>query len=143
MNLSLSFWLGSPMYPKLFPKFCQSWNWTFRILKTHFEKQNPKLIVHQKYRNFDNLLFQEEFLSKLKDLLPNDKSLKGFQDSCLQILNSLAPLQTKYACANQAPFMNKELQKAKLLRSKLRNKYSKNRSESNKKTILQTKKYLC
>ena len=46
-----------------------------------------------------HLLFCEKFLSQLKkDLLPNDKSLKHFQDSCLQVLNSFAPLKTKYAC---------------------------------------------
>ena len=84
---------------------------TTTVLKTYFKKQNPKLIVYRKYKNFDNLLFREEFLSKLKHLLPNDKSLKIFQDSCLQILNSLAPLEAKYVCANQAPLMNKELQK--------------------------------
>ena len=72
------------------------------VLKTYFKRENPTLIVHPKYKNYNSLLLQEEFLPKLKDLLPNDKSLKGLQDSCLQILNSLAPLKTKYVCANQA-----------------------------------------
>ena len=64
----------------------------------------------------------EEFLSKLKDLLPNDKSLKSFQHSCLKIWNPLAPLKVKYVRANQAPFMNRvfhELQKAIIISSKL------------------------
>ena len=68
-------------------------------------------------------MFQEEFRSNSKDLLPSDKSLKGFQDACIQILNSLAPLRTKYVRANQARFMSKEVKKALMIRSKLRNKF--------------------
>ena len=69
------------------------------VLKTYVKKQSPKVIVYRKYKSNDNLLLREEFPSKFKDLLPNDKSLKGVQDSCLQILNSLAPLKTKYVHA--------------------------------------------
>ena len=69
------------------------------VLKTYVKKQSPKVIVYRKYKSNDNLLLREEFPSKFKDLLPNDKSLKGVQDSCLQILNSLAPLKTKYVRA--------------------------------------------
>ena len=107
---------------------------TTTVSKTHFRKQNPKLIVYRKYKNYDNLLFQEEFLSKLKDLLSNDRSLKGFQDPCLQILNYLTPLKAKYVRANRAPFMNKDLQKAFTIRSKLRIGFLKGRTESNRKT---------
>ena len=69
------------------------------VLKTSVKKQSPKVIVYRKYKSNDNLLLREEFPSKFKDLLPNDKSLKGVQDSCLQILNSLAPLKKKYVRA--------------------------------------------
>ena len=55
---------------------------TKTVLKTYFKKQNPKLIVYRKHKNYNNLLFREKFLSKHKDLLPSDKSLKDFQDSC-------------------------------------------------------------
>ena len=46
---------------------------TTTVLKTCFKKQNPKLIVCRKDKNYDNILFRKEFLSKLRDLLPNDK----------------------------------------------------------------------
>ena len=98
---------------------------TKTVLENYVKKQKPKLIVYRKYINcFVNLLFHksfvsEGFLSKLKDLLPNDKSL---QHSCLKIWNPLAPLKVKYVRANQAPFMNRvfhELQKAIIISSKL------------------------
>ena len=78
---------------------------TTTVLKTYVKKRSRELIVYRKYKSNDNLLLQEEFPSKFKDLLPNDKSLKGVQDSCLQILDSLAPLKTKYLRANETPFM--------------------------------------
>ena len=30
------------------------------VLKTYFNKQNPKLILYQKYKNYNNLLFQQD-----------------------------------------------------------------------------------
>ena len=56
-----------------------------------------------------------------------------FQKSCLSALNLNAPIKRKYLRANQAPFMNKELQKAIMLRSKLRKKFLKSRSIGNRK----------
>ena len=90
---------------------------TTAVSKTYFKKQNPKLIVYRKCKNYDNLVFREE-LSYIKDLLPNDKSLKSFQDSCLQFLYSFASLRAKYVHATQAPFMNKDLQRVIEIRSK-------------------------
>ena len=71
------------------------------------------------------LIFWEEFQSKLKDLLPNGKSLKGFQDYCLQIMIFYASLKTKYVRSNQVSFMHEELQRAIMIRSKLKNTFLK------------------
>ena len=68
---------------------------TATVLKTFCKKQSSKLIC-QKYKNSNNYLFREKFITK--DLLPNDKRLKGFQDFCIQILNSLAPFEDKMKC---------------------------------------------
>ena len=50
-----------------------------------------------------------------------------------KILVSYSIDKTKYIHANQAPFMNKELQKAIMIRSKLRNSFLGNRNEFHKK----------
>ena len=68
------------------------------VLKNYFKKQNLKSIVYRKYKSSVNLLFREEFL---KDLL-NEKSLKGFKDSFLQIVNYLVPLKTKCSFKSNA-----------------------------------------
>ena len=50
---------------------------TTTILKFYFKKKKSKSIIYRKYKNY-NTMFREEFLSKLKDLLPNDNSLKVY-----------------------------------------------------------------
>ena len=65
---------------------------------------------------------------------PSKFTLKDFQNVYLTSLNSFAPLKKKYVKANQASFMNKELKKAIMIRSKLRNKFLKSRSEEDRKT---------
>lgn len=53
-----------------------------------------------KNKSIHNLMFLEESSSKVKDLLPNNKSLKGFQGSGLQISNSFALIKTRYLRTN-------------------------------------------
>ena len=99
-------------------------------MKTYFNKHNPKIILYQKDKNYNNLLLQEEYLSKLKRFTTKWKYLK---DSCFQIFHSLPPLKEKYVLANQESFMNKELQKAIMIWSKLGNTFLKDKTESSKK----------
>ena len=51
------------------------------------------------------------------------------------VLNNHAPIKTKYVRANDGPFMTKPLRKAIMVRSKLRNRYNKNRSVENEKAF--------
>ena len=50
----------------------------------------------------------------------------------MKVLNKHAPIKTKYLRANHSPFVTKELSKAILLRSKLRNQHLKCKSEEAK-----------
>ena len=43
------------------------------------------------------------------NLSKQDNSLGKFQETCLTVLNSIAPLKLKFIRANQTSFMNKEL----------------------------------
>ena len=48
----------------------------------------------------------------------------------MHILDKYAPLKFKYIRANNSPFMTKDLRKAIMLRTKLRNKFNKERTAS-------------
>ena len=52
----------------------------------------------------------------------------------MEILNKHAPLKMKYVRANDQPFITKELRKEHMKRSRLRNKYLKNKNEVNART---------
>ena len=53
------------------------------------------------------------------------------------IFNKHAPIKRKYIRANEAPFMTKDLHKAIMKRSKLRNKFLKSRNLSDGEIIHQ------
>ena len=63
----------------------------------------------------------------------SDKSLKHFKETSLSVVNTIAPLKSNFIQANQVPFINEEIQQGVIMRSKLRKKFLKSRSESYKK----------
>ena len=55
-----------------------------------------------------------------------------FLRTFLKILDKHAPMKKKYLRANQASFMTKEVRKAIMIRSKLRNKFLKDKNEQSR-----------
>ena len=69
------------------------------------------------------------------NLQRSNKDLKHFKETCLSVVNTIAPLKSRFIRANQAPFINKEIQRGVMVKSKLRKKFLKSRSESDKKAF--------
>ena len=90
---------------------------TVTEFKKGFQKLPPKIVNSWDYKNFDNLKFRLD-ISKF-DFDTSD--LEGFKNTIFCIFNKHAPIKRKYVRANEAPFMTKELHKAIMKRSKLRN----------------------
>ena len=57
------------------------------------------------------------------------RNIEFFKNVFLKVLNKYAPIKTKYLRANHSHFVIKELSKAIMLRSKLKNQYLKCKSE--------------
>ena len=110
---------------------------TLTVLKSSFAKQKPRILNQRDYRFFNNTLFRDQILNKLRDsnFQISDKGLKHFKETCLSVLNIIAPLKSRFIRANKAPFINKEIHRGAMVRSKLRKKFLKSRSESDKKSI--------
>ena len=62
----------------------------------------------------------------------NDNGLQKFCKTTMDTLNLFAPTKKKYARGNQMPFMTKDLSKKMMTRSRLRNKYLKDKTEENR-----------
>ena len=103
---------------------------TVTILKTFFRKAPPKIVSYRDYKHFSQVHFRSELHQYLTNYniyeLSNDEFVKIF----MGIFDKHAPLKQKYVRANQGPFMTKELRKAVMTRSKLRNKFNKSNTKS-------------
>ena len=108
---------------------------TLTVLKSSFAKQRPRVLNYRNYKFFNSTLFRDQVLNKLRNLnlLLSDKDLKHFKETCMLVVNIIAPLKSRFIQANQAPFINKEIQRAAVVRSKLRKKFLKSKSVSYKK----------
>ena len=97
------------------------------ILKTYFQKKEPKIIQYRDYKNFSEEEYRE-FLVNLvwdQDQCP---SYDIFLRKCKIALDRRAPLKYKYLRSNHSPFMNKDISKAIMDRTRLRHKFLRSRS---------------
>ena len=104
------------------------------VMKTSYRKIEPRVINYRDYKSFSNERFRESLLENLEGKLSenSDQSFSKFINTCNTVLDKQLPKKRKYIRGNQSPFMNKTLSKAIMLRTNLRNKFLKNRSNENK-----------
>ena len=95
---------------------------TVSVMKMNFQKQVPKILYYRNYNYFNNELFRNDLLRELSMRGSHNVECKEFEAIILDTLNRHAPLKKRYIRANNAPFMTKELCKAIMVRSRLRNK---------------------
>ena len=103
---------------------------TITIMKTFFKKKKPKIIQYRDYKKFSNTLFRTELMELLYTHDVNNIDYNDFDNLVMGLINAYAPIKYKYIRANEAPFMNKEFKKAIMVRSKLKNIYNREKSES-------------
>ena len=97
-------------------------------MKVFYKKQKPKIIQYRSYKNFDNQVFQRELNSELFNFDLNNAELSEFTEIFLSILDNQAPKNR----ANNSNFVTNNFRKAIMKRSKLRNKYLRERKQENK-----------
>ena len=102
------------------------------VLKLYFPKKNPNIQTFRDYKRFQNDLLRSELDYELSKLYVCNLQLEHFLNIFIEILNKHAPIEKKYLRANQGEFMSKELNKAIMTRSRLRNKYLKEKSADSK-----------
>ena len=100
------------------------------VLKT-YKKQRPKIIHCKNYKNFENDNFREDFKKELLKFDITNALLSKFKDTVLPALEKHAP-KSERCILKHCNFITKELRKAIMNRSRLRNKFLKTRSEESK-----------
>ena len=102
------------------------------VLKIFYKKQKPKVILFRSYKNFDHHRFKTDLNNELLSFDFDNGHFRDFKIIVLSILDKYAPVKKKYIRANNSSFMNKELRKAIMKRSKLKNLFIKQKTESNR-----------
>ena len=85
---------------------------------TSFEPLPPKIIKYRNYKNVDEGKFRCLFKKRLNDFNTDDIAVDIFKMTVLNVLNKFAPLKKKYLRANHSRFVNKELNKTVIQRSR-------------------------
>ena len=80
---------------------------------------------------------------RLNDFNTDDITVDIFKITFLNVLQKFAPLKKKYLRANHSRFVNKELNKATMQRSRLCNAYLKDKNRAARIAYKKTKKCVC
>ena len=91
------------------------------ILKTKFEKFEPKKSIYCNFKQYDS----EQFKLDLCDSMFPMRTHAAFEKNFNSILGKHAAKKTKILRVNQKPYFNKNLRKQIMIRSRLRNKANK------------------
>ena len=80
-------------------------------------------MFYRSYRNFDSVAFRYHLGEMVTNISHPNTTLQQFRDGVINVLNDHAPLKQILIRGNNQPFMSKELRKAIMERSRLRNIY--------------------
>ena len=105
---------------------------TLTVLKIHSPRLKTNIANYRDYKGFVNDYFRSELLQEINSSDSDLINFKDLQYTLQRVLDKHTPLKKRYVRANQQNFMDKELNQAIMVRSKLRNKYLKSKSEIDK-----------
>ena len=105
----------------------------------HYKKQKPLVVTYRNYKNFSNETFRTELLSAMERY--SNISFADFHSEFLYLLGKHALVKKRYIRADQKNFMDKELNQAIMVRSRLRNKFLKLKTEENRLAYAKKRNY--
>ena len=91
------------------------------VFKTTFKKQKLKIATYRDYKRFDNEKFRESLITHFNTT--KNISYEAFENLVLLTLDKMAPIKRKYMRNKQSSFMNKDIHKAIMTRTRLRNRF--------------------
>ena len=107
---------------------------TLTVMRKNFKKVKPRIKNYRLSKNFSTENYRKCLFNELRreTFVINDRGFEKFRDMSIKLLNKYAPIKIKYKRGNHMPFITKDLSKATLKRSQLRNDYLKNKTDSNR-----------
>ena len=104
-------------------------------MKVFYKIQKPTIITYRSYKHFSNEVFMADFQNRISQVTSenNDLEFDIFKAVLNQAIQKHAPIKQRYVRANQAPFINKTINKEIMKRSRLRNKFLNTKSDIDRK----------
>ena len=104
-------------------------------MKVFYKKQRPNIIRYRNYRNFNNECFINDVQSSIMKEYSQNETLEYelFERKVDYVLEKHAPIKKRYVRANQAPFIDKTINKHIMKRSRIRNKFLNSKSDIDRK----------
>ena len=106
----------------------------YTMLKSYFQNTEPKLLNH-----FSLQAFEEDLSEALIDC---GDSYDKFENIFTSKLNKHAPKKRKWVRGNHKPYINKELRKAIMKRSRLKNKANKTKKPTDIRNFKKQRNYV-
>ena len=91
-------------------------------MKSFIKKRAPVVIEYRDFKNYNVAAFHAKLYYALRLIKHTNINYGLFESAFMDILNKKAPMKEKLIRAKTGPFMNRELSKAFMTRSRLRNK---------------------
>ena len=82
------------------------------IMKSHFQKKEPKIIQYRDYNNFSAGEYRQYIICLLSSQELTRSGFDTFMNKCKDAFDIRVPIKHKYLRSNQSPFMNKKISKA-------------------------------
>ena len=99
------------------------------VMKAYFQKQKPKVVTYRDYKHFSENDYRQKITYELSLLgYANDIPFDVFMNICKATLDKVAPLKQRYVRSNHSSFLNKEILKAIMNRTMIRNNFLRSRS---------------
>ena len=108
----------------------------------YLPNNQPKVITYRDYKNYDNSRFSEEWLSEIKKLGPLNKNISIFHNVYIEVREKYTLEKRNIFRVNQANVMDSKLNHTIILRSKLRNKVLKSRSNKDRERLQEITKFM-
>ena len=93
------------------------------VFETSFKKQKTKIITYRDYECFGNEQFRESLVTYF--CTGKNISYDAFENSVLHTLNKMPPIKPEHIRCYRSPFMNKDIHKPIMTRTRLRNRFLK------------------
>ena len=98
---------------------------TLTVMKVFYKKQKTNIVTYRNYKHFSNEVFMLDVKNSIIQMTSENNDLKfdRLKTALDEAIQRHAPIKKRYVRANQAPFINKKINKEIMKRSRLRNKF--------------------